>query len=188
MDPSMQEQIAAHQQTVLDLSQRVPLLEQIADRIIACFDAGGKLLIVGNGGSAADAQHIAGELVGRFKHMRKALPAVAITTDTSVITAIVNDIGIEAMFARQIEALARPGDVVWALSVSGRSPNILSALASARQAGAYLIGFTGQGGDALADACDLAFRSDHVSSDRVQEIHLLAYHLICERIERHYVA
>ena len=131
------------------------------------------------------AQHIAAELVGRFKQDRRALPAVALTTDTSILTAVSNDIGYEHCFARQVEALATARDVVWVLSVSGRSPNVLRAAEAAKRIGAFVIGFTSRTGGALPELCDLLLCADHESSDRVQEVHELAYHLICDRIERH---
>ena len=166
--------------------EHIALLEQIADRIRSGFDAGSRLFLLGNGGSAADAQHIAAELVGRFKRDRKALPAIALTTDSSVLTAVTNDIGGEYNFARQIEALVTARDIVWALSVSGRSPNVLRALEAARVIGAFSIGFTGRSGGQFEELCNLCFQADHDASDRVQETHQLAYHLICDRIERQY--
>ncbi len=183
----MKSQIDEHQRVVASLREQEVLLTTIADRIIAGFDAGGKLYVFGNGGSAADAQHIAAELVGRFKHDRKPLPAVALTTDTSILTAVGNDIGSEHCFARQVDALVTGRDIVWALSVSGRSPNIIRALEEAKAKGAASIGFTGRSGGLLTEMCDLCFRADHDDSDRVQEAHQLAYHLICDRIERRYI-
>lgn len=182
----MKDQFAEHQRVVEAAARQTELLEQIAARLIACFDAGGRVYLLGNGGSAADAQHIAAELVGRFKRDRRALPAIALTTDTSILTAVSNDTGFEHVFARQIEALATLHDIVWALSVSGRSSNVLRALESAKKIGAFVIGFTGRNGDALAQRCDLCFRVDHDDSDRVQEVHQLAYHLICGRVEKRY--
>ncbi len=182
----MKTQIEQHQRVIAAAGEHIALLEQIADRIISGFDAGGRLFLLGNGGSAADAQHIAAELVGRFKRDRKALPAIALTTDSSILTAVTNDIGGEYIFARQIEALVTDCDVVWALSVSGRSPNVLRALEAARAIGAFSIGFTGRSGGQLEELCNLCFQADHDASDRVQEAHQLAYHLICDRIERHY--
>ena len=179
----MEAQFAEHQRVVEAAIAQIDLLERIADRLIACFEAGGRVYLLGNGGSAADAQHIAGELVGRFKKDRNALPAIALTTDTSILTAVSNDLGYEQVFARQVEALVTTGDVVWALSVSGRSPNVIRALQSAKRIGATLIGFTSRDGNAMADLCDYCFRVDHDHSDRVQEVHQLAYHLICDRIE-----
>ena len=183
----MNSQIVEHQRVVTAAVEQVPLLERIADRIIAGFKQGGRLYVLGNGGSAADAQHIAAELVGRFKHDRKALPAVALTTDTSVLTAVANDTGAENCFARQVEALVTDRDIVWALSVSGTSPNVIRALERAQALGAFNIGFTGRSGGLFTEYCDLCFRVDHDVSDRVQEVHQLAYHLVCDRIEQSYV-
>ncbi len=183
----MQNQIAEHQRVVAAVTDNVSLLERIADRIFACFEKRGRLYILGNGGSAADAQHIAAELVGRFKHDRRALPAIAMTTDTSVLTAVSNDVGSEHSFSRQVEALVAGDDVVWALSVSGRSANVLRAVEAARGVGAFTIGFTGRSGQPLRELCDLCFVAEHESSDRVQEAHQLAYHLICGRIEQQYL-
>jgi D-sedoheptulose 7-phosphate isomerase len=186
MDGSMKNSIEEHQRVVGLLVGQVDLLERIADRIIACFEARSRLYVLGNGGSAADAQHIAAELVGRFKEDRRALSAVALTTDTSILTAVSNDIGFEHVFERQVEALVNAGDIVWALSVSGRSPNVLRALQQARSKGAFRIGFTGRAGVEMLTLCDLGLQIDHSESDRVQEAHQLAYHLICAHIERHY--
>ncbi len=183
----MKNQIDEHQRLVAILAEQVNLLERIADRILACFEVGGKLYLLGNGGSAADAQHIAAELVGRFRKHRRALPAVAMTTDSSILTAVTNDIGGEHNFARQVEALATDRDIVWALSVSGRSPNVILALETAKAAGASRIGFTGRSGGPLKDLCELCFQADHNAAERVQEMHQLAYHLVCDRIEQHYV-
>lgn len=180
---SMESQLAEHQRVVQAAAQRFSLLEQIADRILECFNSGGRLYILGNGGSAADAQHIAAELIGRFKRDRKPLPAIALTTDTSVLTAVSNDVGFDQSFARQVEGLVTRQDIVWALSVSGRSPNVLRAVEAARAIGATVIGFTGRRGEALMERCDLCFVADHHESDRVQEVHQLGYHLICDRIE-----
>jgi len=182
----MQEQIQDHQRVVAAMFEHTALLARIAERLIACFAGGGRVYLLGNGGSAADAQHIAAELVGRFKKDRKALPAIALTTDTSVVTAVSNDLGYEHVFARQIEALVTKNDIVWALSVSGRSPNVVRALQSAKKIGATVIGFTSRSGGAMAELCDFCFRVEHDHSDRVQEVHQLAYHLICDRIERHF--
>lgn len=184
MPDSLADQIADHQRVIASLAEQVSLLERMAGVIVEALRAGGTVYTLGNGGSAADAQHIAAELVGRFKRNRRALRAVALTTDTSALTAISNDYGYEFVFARQVEALVSKGDVVWALSVSGRSPNVLEALRTARQRGATCIGFTGTSGQALSDLCDHCLMVDHDQSDRVQEAHLLAYHLICDGIER----
>ena len=180
---SMKEQIAEHMRAVEAAIGQVELLERMAAGIVACFKAGGRLYLLGNGGSAADAQHIAAELVGRFKAERKALPAIALTTDTSALTAISNDLSFEQVFSRQVEALVTNRDIVWALSVSGQSANVLRAVEAAKEIGAFVIGFTGGSGDKLAGHCDLCFRVGHTASDRVQEVHQLAYHLVCEFVE-----
>jgi D-sedoheptulose 7-phosphate isomerase len=184
---AMKDQFAEHHRVVTRAEDQIPLLEQIADHIIACFKQGGRLYVLGNGGSAADAQHIAAELVGRLKHDRKALPAVALTTDTSILTAVANDTGFANSFSRQLEALVTDRDVVWALSVSGTSANVIRALDRAKAADAVIIGFTGRSGGQFGEYCDLCFRVDHDLSDRVQEVHQLAYHLVCDRIEQSYV-
>ena len=183
----MASQFEEHQRVVAAARGQIALLERMAGRIIAGFERGGKLLLLGNGGSAADAQHIAAELVGRFKHDHRPLPALALTTDTSILTAVGNDFGAEHFFARQVQAHATNHDVVWALSVSGRSGNVLRAMDEARTIGAETLGFTGRGGGPLADLCDLCFQVDHEVSDRVQEVHQLAYHLVCDRIEQRYL-
>jgi D-sedoheptulose 7-phosphate isomerase len=179
----MLEQIDAHLEVARALTASVSLLEEIARRIVHTFSSGGRLYLVGNGGSAADAQHIAAEFVGRFKLDRRPLPAIALTTDTSGLTAIGNDLGAEVIFARQVEGLVNEKDIVWALSVSGRSPNIIAAVQAARRRGATVIGFTSTSGDALAELADCCLQVSHTDSDRVQEVHVLAYHLICERVE-----
>jgi len=184
MTDSMREQFAEHQRVVSAAAGQVDLLEQIARRIAACFQSGGRLFLLGNGGSAADAQHIAAELVGRFKRERRPLPAIALTTDTSILTAVSNDLAFEQSFARQVEALVTSRDVVWALSVSGRSPNVIRALEAARRKQAAVIGFTGRSGGLFPELCDLCFRADHDQSDRVQEVHQVAYHAICDQLER----
>ncbi|MEW6253576.1 MAG: SIS domain-containing protein [Planctomycetota bacterium] len=172
-----------HQQVAAALTDRGPVLDAIVADLLARLRAGGRVFTLGNGGSAADAQHIAAELLGRYKVERVALPAMALTTDSSTLTAIANDLGYERTFSRQLEGLVRPGDAVWALSTSGNSRNVVCACKLARQQGALVIGFTGAGGGALAEFCDHLFRAPHTSSDRVQEAHALAYHYICERIE-----
>lgn len=177
------ETLAAHTRVIDQLRAAGPTLDAIADAAIAAFHAGGRLYLCGNGGSAADAQHIAGELLGRFKRERRTLPAIALSTDTSTLTAIANDMGYERVFARQLEGLLRPGDAVWLLSTSGNSPNILAAAQTARARGAVVVGFTGASGGKLAGLCDLLFCVPHDASDRIQEGHLLAYHYLCARIE-----
>jgi D-sedoheptulose 7-phosphate isomerase len=157
---------------------------KIAAVIIAALRSGNKLLIIGNGGSAADAQHIAAEIVGRYKQDRPAWAAIALTTDTSALTAIANDYGFEQVFARQVEGLGARGDVLLALSTSGRSPNIHAALRSARARGLVTIGFTGSKGEALGGHCDHLLVSPSDDTPVVQQIHLAVAHGICDEIEQ----
>jgi D-sedoheptulose 7-phosphate isomerase len=157
---------------------------KIAAVIIAALGSGNKLLIIGNGGSAADAQHIAAEIIGRYKQDRPAWAAIALTTDTSALTAIANDYGFEQVFARQVEGLGQRGDVLLALSTSGRSPNILAALRTARQRGLVTIGFTGATGETLGALCDHLLVAPSDDTPVVQQIHLAAAHGICDEIEQ----
>lgn len=150
---------------------------------LASLRSDGKILFAGNGGSAADAQHWAGELVSRFYYDRPGLPAIALTTDTSILTAIGNDYGYDYTFARQVEALGRRGDVLVVISTSGNSPNILRAAQAARDRGIYVIGFTGQGGGKLAPLCDVCFRIPSDETPRIQEGHEFIGHLLCALIE-----
>jgi D-sedoheptulose 7-phosphate isomerase len=156
----------------------------IASAIIAALRAGNKILLIGNGGSAADAQHIAAELVGRYKEERPSYAALALTTDTSALTAIGNDYGFEQVFARQIEGLGRRGDVLLAFSTSGRSPNILAGLRTARERGLVTVGFTGSKGHALGVLCDHLFVSPSDDTPVIQQIHLTIAHGICDQIEQ----
>jgi D-sedoheptulose 7-phosphate isomerase len=156
----------------------------IAAAMIDALRSGNKILLIGNGGSAADAQHIAAEIIGRYKQDRPAYAAVALTTDTSALTAIANDYGFEQMFARQVEGLGQRGDVLLALSTSGRSPNILAALRTARARGLVTIGFTGSKGEALGALCDHLLVSPSDDTPIVQQIHLAIAHGICDQIEQ----
>lgn len=144
---------------------------------------GGKVLFCGNGGSAADAQHVAAELVGRFALEREPFPALALTTDTSILTAVGNDWDFKDIFSRQVRAHARPGDVVVGISTSGKSANVVRALEVARECGAVTIAFTGRNGGAVAKAADHSFKAPDAATPRVQELHLLAWHGICEVVE-----
>jgi D-sedoheptulose 7-phosphate isomerase len=152
--------------------------------IIAALRSGNKLLIIGNGGSAADAQHIAAEIIGRYKQDRPAWAAIALTTDTSALTAIANDYGFEQVFARQVAGLGRQGDVLLALSTSGRSPNILAGLRTARERGLATIGFTGSKGETLGALCDHLLVAPSDDTPVIQQIHLAVAHGICEAIEQ----
>lgn len=156
----------------------------IADAITQALRSGGKLLIAGNGGSAAHAQHIAAELLSRFVLERQALPAIALTADTSVLTAIGNDYGFESVFARQVRGLGRPGDVFLAVSTSGRSRNVLAALKAAREIGLVTVGFTGAGGAPMSALCDLCFVVPLEETAVIQQIHMVAAHALCGLVER----
>lgn len=156
----------------------------IAGVIIAALRAGNKLLIIGNGGSAADAQHIAAEIVGRYKKERPGYAAIALTTDTSALTSIANDYGFEQVFARQVEGLSMRGDVLLALSTSGRSPNILAALRKARERGLVTIGFTGSKGEAMGADCDHLLVAPSDDTPVIQQIHLAVAHGICDAVEQ----
>jgi D-sedoheptulose 7-phosphate isomerase len=158
-------------------------VERAAQLIAETFKANGKLLVFGNGGSAADAQHIAGELVNRFLQERKALPAIALATDGGVLTCIANDTGFENVFARQIEALGTKGDVCLAISTSGRSPNITAACEQARRQEVTVVGLLGRDGGPAAALCDLALIVPSDDTQRIQETHNLIGHIICELIE-----
>jgi D-sedoheptulose 7-phosphate isomerase len=154
-----------------------------ADMLAACISAGQKILIFGNGGSAADSQHIAAEFVNRFRIERPPLAALALTTDTSVLTSIGNDYHFDAVFEKQIHALGRKGDVAWGISTSGNSPNVVKALHAARAKGLVTIGMTGKGGK-LAECADLVLTVESSITARIQETHITMSHLLCELVER----
>lgn len=177
--------IAAHQ-TMLTAFEKtaVPVVTAMARMITTALKAGGTLYLCGNGGSAADAQHVAGEFIGRFQSERRALPAVALSTDTSVLTCVANDYDYDSVFARQAEALVRPGDVLWAFSTSGASRNVLKAVDVTRSKGAKVLAFTGKKDSKLEAQADLCLCADAAATARSQEIHQLAYHMICDLVER----
>ncbi|HEV7859358.1 MAG TPA: D-sedoheptulose 7-phosphate isomerase [Pyrinomonadaceae bacterium] len=165
------------------LQENMEEIERAAQLICQTLREGHKLLLCGNGGSAADAQHIAAELVGRYERQRRAWPAIALTTDTSALTALGNDYGYAEIFARQVEALAQRGDLLVAISTSGDSPNVLKAVERAREKGCRTIALTGAGGGQLAPACDEAVIIPSTRTSRVQEAHITIGHLWCEMID-----
>jgi D-sedoheptulose 7-phosphate isomerase len=165
------------------LQSLVPVIAQAADLIIASLESGKKVLLCGNGGSAADSQHVAAELVGKLFVKRRALPAIALTTDTSNLTALANDFSYDAVFSRQLEALGQSGDVLIAISTSGNSPNVLEAVKTARAIGVRSIGLSGRGGGALHKAVDLSIVVPSENTQRIQESHLTIEHILCELIE-----
>lgn len=163
------------------------LLDAVGRAAEACVQAlrgGGKILFAGNGGSAADAQHLAAELVGRLGHERPALAALALTADSAVLTALGNDYGFEAIFARQVAAVGRAGDVLVAITTSGRSPNVVAALRTAREHKLLTVALTGEGGSALADACDHLIRLPSRATQTIQEAHIAVGHALCALIEQ----
>ena len=159
------------------------ILNEAVSLCVASLRSGGKLMFAGNGGSAADAQHWAGELVSRFYYDRPGLAAIALTTDSSILTAIGNDYGYDYTFARQVEALGRTGDVLVAISTSGNSPNIIRAAEAARARGVAVVGFTGEGGGKLAPLSDICFRVPSTETPRIQEGHEFIGHLLCALVE-----
>ena len=160
-----------------------PVLERAVAAMHGCLRAGGKILACGNGGSAADAQHLAAELVGRFREERQALAAIALTADTALLTALGNDYGYQRVFARQVEALAQRGDVLLAFSNSGNSANVVEAAHTARRLGCTVIGFTGAGGGELARHADVLLKAPSSTVARIQEIHTLCIHVLCESLD-----
>lgn len=161
----------------------VPLIERAARAVWECLERGGKVLFFGNGGSASDSQHLAAELVGRYERERRGLAAVALTTDTSILTAVGNDYGYDRVFLRQVEALGRPGDVAFGLSTSGNSPNVLLAIERARQMGLVTIALSGRDGGKLASAAEISIVVPSAKTARIQETHILIGHILCERVD-----
>ena len=164
--------------------------QNMADRMIeaartiaGAFSRGGRLFISGNGGSAADAQHLAAEFVNRFLIERPPLPAVALTVDTSILTSIANDYSFTEVFAKQIKALGKPGDVAWGLSTSGTSPNVVAALNMAKSMGLGTVGMTGQGGGEMKNLCDVCLDVPSKATPRIQEVHITMGHVICELVD-----
>ena len=172
--------IAVKQRT---LDECTGQMEQISELVIEGLKKGKKLLIFGNGGSASDAQHAAGEFVGRFLKERRALPAIALTADSAVATCISNDYCFEDVFARQVQALAQPGDVVIGISTSGNSKNVLRGLAAGAEAGATTIGLTGGRGGAIKETCDACLAVPSTVTARIQETHILVWHVICTMVD-----
>jgi D-sedoheptulose 7-phosphate isomerase len=191
MDEEIKKQITdtieTHKKMIAEFQESgIEKVAAISQAIIRALENNGTVYLCGNGGSAADAQHIAGELMGRFRRERKALAAVALSTDTSVMTCIANDYAYENVFARQVEGLVREGDILWAFSTSGTSANVISAAETAKKKGAYIIAFTGRINSKLEQIADICFCAEDESTARSQEIHQLAYHIICDVVERNF--
>lgn len=185
----MQATVAAHLRDLSEVLRRVsesPYSDSVNDAVdllSAAMSAGHTLLVFGNGGSAADAEHLCTELVGRFMMERRALPAVALTTNQALLTAWSNDRQFDDVFARQVEALGRRGDVAMGISTSGNSPNVVNALRRARELGLQTIGLTGEGGGRMAEHCDVLMAVPLSVTPRIQEVHLVTYHTICAALE-----
>jgi D-sedoheptulose 7-phosphate isomerase len=175
--------IKDHLEVVSQLESQQALLETIARAMVSSLRAGGKILWCGNGGSAGDSQHLAAEMVGRFRRERRGMASIALTTDTSVLTSIANDYGYEAVFARQVEALGNPGDLLVGISTSGNSHNVIAALEAAHAQGLVTVAFTGQGGGRMAGLADHLFAVPSADTARIQEAHILAGHMLCDWIE-----
>lgn len=174
----------AHKQTIdTVIAELIPAVESVSQLIIERLQAGNKILICGNGGSAADAQHIAAELSGRYKSERRALAGIALTTDTSALTAIGNDYGYESVFSRQVEALANKGDLLIAISTSGNSQNVIQAITTAKELGCHTVGLSGRDGGAMSDSCDFNIVIPSDDTPRIQEMHILIGHTICQAID-----
>jgi len=181
----------AHFSAIEALRQQEDEIQQLGDRLIACLQGGHRIFLCGNGGSAADAQHIAAEMVCRFETQRRALPAIALTTDTSALTAIGNDLGYDQVFARQVEALARPGDVLIGLSTSGNSRNVIAAVQQAKEMGVATLGLLGGVGDRrggkLLNLVDYALVAPSDTTARIQECHILVGHIWCAMVDAAFI-
>jgi len=186
MKTIIEKEIAEHLKVAENMSCLTNKVEIAAQLCIDTLQEGGKLLIFGNGGSAADAQHIAAELVGRYKTDRKGLAAIALTTDTSILTSIGNDFGYKHVFDRQVEALANKGDVVIGISTSGNSENVINALKLASELNCTSIGFSGQNGGEMNKICDVNLVAPSKDTPRIQEIHIIIGHTICHLIDQEF--
>lgn len=180
--------LADHVKTIQSMgTELAEELEKVGEVLVRALKAGNKVLAMGNGGSAADAQHLAGELIGRFLEERGALSAIALTADTSILTAVANDYGYEAVFLRQVEGLARSGDVVVGISTSGNSANVISALARAKELGCVTVGLTGGHGGEIGKMTDHALIVPSAETPRIQEGHILLIHILCDLVEKQFI-
>jgi D-sedoheptulose 7-phosphate isomerase len=182
-DEIIRQHLDEHLQAVEKLQSQIGFIQGLAVRVVQCLDAGGKILLFGNGGSAADAQHIAAEFVVRYRQNRTALPAIALTTDTSILTAAGNDFGFEHIFARQVSALGAKGDLVIGISTSGTSKNVVAGLQAAKDRGCTTVAFTGEQPGACSAIANLTFHAPSPVTARVQECHLLVGHILCDLVE-----
>lgn len=187
MKDVVEQAMAGHLKMASELKNLQGKIVQAAQTVTRALKAGNKVLVMGNGGSAADAQHLAAEFVGRFLRERKALPAIALTTDTSILTAVGNDYGYDNVFLRQVEALAVPGDVVIGISTSGNSTNVIRALEIAGEMECRTLGLTGGSGGAIAEVVDLSLAVPSPDTPRIQEGHILIIHILCDLVEQEFV-
>jgi D-sedoheptulose 7-phosphate isomerase len=180
--------IVEHIAVIHSVKDQQELLEEIARVMAEALHRGNQILWCGNGGSAGDSQHLAAEIVGRFRRERRGLPSIALTTDTSILTAVANDYGYEAVFSRQVEAMAKSGDVLVGISTSGNSRNVVAALETARLHGVTTVAFTGEGGGRMGALADHLFAVGSRDTARIQEAHILAGHMICDWLELDWIA
>lgn len=183
-----QKAIVEHLQVIKTVENQQELLQTIAMEMAAALHRGNKILWCGNGGSAGDSQHLAAELVGRFCRERRGQPSIALTTDTSILTAVANDYGYDVVFSRQVEALGNPGDILVGISTSGNSRNVIAAIEAAKLAGMTTVAFTGLGGGRIAQIADHLFAVESRETARVQEAHILAGHMLCDWLELDMIA
>ena len=186
LNPIIAERFTDHLDVFGKTMEQMDVIQLMAERRKEALKAGNKVLFCGNGGSAADAQHLAAELIGRFQKERRSLASIALTTDTSILTAVANDYGYDEVFARQVEGLGRSGDVLIGISTSGNSANVVKAALKARDTGMHTIAFTGEGGGKLKDICDITFAVPSKVTARIQEMHIMVGHIICELVEEEY--
>ncbi len=186
MNALIEKSIINNKKALICLENNVETIKTIASLAINSLKNKGKIIFMGNGGSAADSQHLAAELIGRFKKNRTALPSIALSTNTSILTAIGNDFSFDDIFVRQIEALTNPNDLVIGISTSGNSKNVINAIEKAKELGAKTIGFLGKNGGFLKNIVDVYLTININDTPRIQEMHILAGHIICEIIEEHF--
>ena len=183
---AIEESIKSSSKIILDTTKLSTKIKSAIEMIIDSIDQGHKIIIFGNGGSAADAQHIAAELIGRFKHERKSLPAIALSTDSSIVTSLSNDYSFDIIFKRQCEGLVKSGDVVIGISTSGNSKNVENGLLTAKKMGAKTIAMLGNKGGSIKKIVDLPIIVDSSSTSQIQEVHRVIYHIICEHVEKYF--
>ena len=179
--------IRDHLEVAAQLESQLSVLQEIGLALTAALRGGGKILWCGNGGSAADSQHLAAELVGRFRRERRGLASISLTTDTSILTCVANDFGYDSVFSRQVEAIGRPGDLLVALSTSGNSRNVVAALEAARSKGLTTVALTGKGGGKMAQLADHVLSVESTDTARIQEVHILAGHMLCDWVEMDFI-